>query len=243
MPKNKELSQEDQEKLSRLISEFSTRFQRSGQTLDDFAFLFWDSASGVSLGDSTPEAVLAHIEGAACAVLSRIVAELPEGCSPDAARVWARSDEARADVLAVFPPKGANEERGVILLTGAIATLGYTKMCRHEIGEGNATAAAWAMHNAADALQLINNEIAGPLIDSALPLIAGRKLGRNNHLKNRHKEHLLWRDEFRRLKARHPTWSKSKIATEIGRTASPPRSKSQVLKVLRRFEKSPTRNP
>jgi hypothetical protein len=77
-----------------------------------------------------------------------------------------------------------------------------------------------------------------PGLEESIDLREWRRRGREKGLESIRKEHDSWLGELRRLKIQHPKWSRTKIAEEIGRTASPPRHRTTVLKTLKRLEEN-----
>jgi hypothetical protein len=241
MPQNEPLSQEDQEALDRFMAEFEAEFRKSPElNLEDWAFCFWESVARASFAKNALEESIARIEKVASVVLSEFVDELPEDCSPEQARTWARSDEALADTLAAWPTKDTDETQGAWLLINAVGVLVYAECCRHEIETGSADTAAWAMRQAMDRYDSIYRELDARSLNQAHQWLEGTKIGRQKALEAKTKEHRIWFGEYRKLRAQWPNWSRNRIAKEIAARAKPPRDRSTVLRALKRLDESAT---
>jgi len=206
------------------------------ETLEELACRWWEIEAPRHAGGNTTEDALVHMEKCACNILAILVKELPDSCSAQEARTWARSREAFDEVMATFPPASDEARDCFLFLIQAIALLYYADRCRHEIEAGSADSAAVAMYYTLRACDSIDQDKERPLREQYERLRAASEHTRKKNVESAHREHLIWRGELFRLTNLHPDWQRKdiikKIATDAGRTPK------HVQRMLKRMEQN-----
>lgn len=224
-----------EERLERwLDSSFLEEWRASGQTLEDFAFLYYEGTTTRTQNDPLAHA-LDEVERIACVGLALVVEGLSEDVTPEEALAWGRTEEALAGFLALLPLTEGNRT-GVLICAASLAALGYAEMCRSEIDAGEADSAAYTMHQAHRAIADMRRVLSDKPLSTGLRWHAAADRGRKGRARAAAGEHQIWRGELQRLTLRCPNWSRTRIAKEIGANSTPPRSVSHVLRVLREIE-------
>jgi hypothetical protein len=240
MSKSRELTPEERLPDPWSDPELRSKISKRFRNLEEWAVSHWRRLARGLSGGNEIESWLAQAEKGASSLLRLFVDELPESCSAAEARTWAQTRQALDWMLELELDLENEPEIDLFprVIMTAVAVLAHTQECRHELETGSPNTAALAMARASQNHYWLQMDHLMLMDRTLRPWLEGPRRGREKHLENRHREHAIWLGELRRLKLLHPNWSRTKIAKEIGRTASPPRHRTTVLKTLKRLEEN-----